>query len=279
MILPKQSFLKHLELATEDKVELVIERDSLKHRINVPIERLIVNKSNRPWVSYHIDKENSLGIFTLDKCIYNHQYIEAVESFLKDIARFNISNIIVDVRANFGGDSRVFEEFIRYFDVDEYKSYGMEIRYSRHVKEQRGYYEVSEINSYPHSIVKNSKINNSEVLFNGDLYILTSAATFSSATAFAVMIQDNNLGKVVGEPSGNKPSNYGDVLFFNTPKTNLRFIVSYKKFFRPDMTKHEDDYLNPDITVYTTIEDILENKDAQLEALIQVIRNKEMNNK
>lgn len=273
ILLTKELFLKHLGLATDDEVELVIDRDGIKSIINVAIEKLKVEKSKEDWVFYKIDKENSLGILTLNKCIYNQKYMETVGLFFQDVAQYSISNIVVDVRENLGGDSRVIDEFIRYINIDEYKSYGTEIRFSHYAKQQRGYNQLHGTNFYPHSIVTNNKLNNSKLAFNGELYILTSAATFSSGNMFPVIIKDNNLGKVIGEPTGNKPSSYGDILSLSTPINNLKFIVSHKRFYRPDITKHEEDSVYPDITVYTTIEDVMENKDSQMDALIQIINN------
>ena len=54
---------------------------------------------------------------------------------------------------------------------------------------------------------------------------------------FTMLIMDNGLGTVVGEESGNLPDSYGDILLFNTPCSQLRFSVSYKRWFRLDETK------------------------------------------
>ncbi|WP_081943582.1 S41 family peptidase [Caloranaerobacter azorensis] len=97
--------------------------------------------------------------------------------------------------------------------------------------------------------------------------------TFSSGNWFAVIIKDNNIGKVIGEPTGNQPSSYGDILSFETPNSGFMFSVSYKKFIRPNTENDPEDCLHPDIEVYTTIQDILNGRDPQIEKLIEIVKN------
>lgn len=51
--------------------------------------------------------------------------------------------------------------------------------------------------------------------FKRNVYILTSSLTFSSANDFAVIFRDNNIGKIIGEPTGNQSSSYGMCLGLN----------------------------------------------------------------
>jgi C-terminal processing protease CtpA/Prc len=85
--------------------------------------------------------------------------------------------------------------------------------------------------------------------YDDNVYVLTSPKTFSSATMFSVYLQDNDLGKVIGEPSGNRPSAYGDVLSFQLPNSKLIFNTTYKYFIRPDATKDGEDAQKPDYLV------------------------------
>jgi len=73
--------------------------------------------------------------------------------------------------------------------------------------------------------------------FSGDVYILTSVFTYSAAMDFAMLIQDNGLGTIVGEPSGNLPHSYGDVACFSLPNSGLYMQVSRKTWYRVDTSK------------------------------------------
>ena len=94
------------------------------------------------------------------------------------------------------------------------------------------------------------------------MYALTSQYTFSSAMDFATVIQDNGIGKVIGETPGNMPTAYGDKLSFQLPESKLLLGVSYKKFYRVDIDKSEEPLI-PDCTVST---------DEALEKLVEYIK-------
>ena len=81
--------------------------------------------------------------------------------------------------------------------------------------------------------------------FQGNVYILTDTKTYSAAMDFAMLIQDNNLGKIIGEPSSNKPESYGDILNFQLPNSKLVISISYKKWCRIDQSK-KDLLIEPD---------------------------------
>jgi C-terminal processing protease CtpA/Prc len=85
-------------------------------------------------------------------------------------------------------------------------------------------------------IVKNSKY--AKLTFDGEVFVLTSTKTFSSGMWFAIILQDNNLAKVIGEPSGGAPTGFGDTVKSTLPNSKLIFCTTYKMFFRPDGTKN-----------------------------------------
>jgi C-terminal processing protease CtpA/Prc len=111
------------------------------------------------------------------------------------------------------------------------------------------------------------------LLFSGHLYLLTSAETFSSGNWFASIVKDNHLGTIVGEPTGNQPSSYGDILSFQMPNTGFRFSVSFKNWIRPEPVNDPEDAVYPDIPVYTTIDDVLQGRDPQIERIKELIQN------
>lgn len=79
-----------------------------------------------------------------------------------------------------------------------------------------------------------------------ELVILTDTLTFSSATMLGVWVKDGNLGTIIGRPSMNAPSCFGDMLPFKLPVSQLSINISYKKFLRPD-TAADPTLLMPDI--------------------------------
>ena len=125
----------------------------------------------------------------------------------------------------------VADEFIHYLNVDKYDSWASEIRLGP-------LYIKSDADTYTN--------NKKGYGFDGNVYVMTSVFSFSSAMDFAMLIQDNGLGKIVGEPCGNLPAAYGEVASFKLPESGLYMQISSKKWHRVDQTK-EDQPIIPDI--------------------------------
>jgi C-terminal processing protease CtpA/Prc len=77
---------------------------------------------------------------------------------------------------------------------------------------------------------------------------IQSRNSFSSSTLLLTLARDNGIGTIVGEPSGGKPSHYGDVLYCTLPNTATMVTVSHKHFVRPDKAIDEES-LAPDVWV------------------------------
>lgn len=182
------------------------------------------------FVSYEIDKEKSLAILTLAQCNYNQMYIDCVRSMFVEIMQQDIQNVAVDLRGNSGGNSLVGNEFIKYLPVDRYFDGPYDWRW--------GFLDF-----HSNGQITNEQYKN--LVFDGNVYILTDRESFSAAKDFAMMIQDNLLGKIIGEPSANAVDGYGEIAAFYLPNTGLFVQISTKKWYRIDKT-NSDSYVMPD---------------------------------
>lgn len=209
-------------------------------------------KPQKSFVTYEIDEENNLAILYLDKCKNNDEYKRVLKEMFEKIKEKNIGNIAVDLRNNGGGSSSVATEFIKYINVDEYNELKSEWRLG-----------TFNIKTKQHTI-KNKKKNSP---FNGNIYVLTSIDTFSSAMLFTQYIKDNNIGTIIGETSSNNPNGYGEVVEFLLPNSNIYMQISTKKWYRINQNT-EEEFIEPDIKceskeaifkLYDTIKSISEN--------------------
>lgn len=300
------SFLKHLGLVEDNIVDFVVE-DKQGNTQSLSVELIPVTPLSAPppdplltdqplnneWYGWNFYQDHSLAYFYLDRCIYSSEYRNALINFFEEVNELGIEKIAVDLRRNPGGSSRVVNEFLIYLPVraggwfhylipSKVKNYTGDVRYSPEAAEQRGYsqisgyYKTDQIRrrlgvymniSLPHSL---------DHIFYGKVYILTSNYTFSSGNWFGVIFQDNGLGTLVGEPTGNIPTHFGDILHFETPYSNFYMIISHKMFYRPDYQKDSEDTLYPDIYIPTTVDDIREGRDPQLEGLFSLFSSEKM---
>lgn len=185
----------------------------------------------KEFVYYDIDEQKSLAVLTLTQCTYNQTYIDCVKEMFAEVKQKNIQNVAVDLRGNGGGNSLVGNEFVKYLPIDSYYDGPFDWRWN--------YITIHGNNGK----IKNERSKN--LTFEGNVYILTDSGSFSAAKDFAMLIQDNNFGKVVGEPPANSVNGYGDITNFHLRNTGLFVQISTKKWYRIDQTK-TDDYVMPD---------------------------------
>lgn len=190
------------------------------------------SSEDESFVRYEIDKDKSLAVLTLDSCNYNDEYISCVREMFTEVKNGGIENVCVDLRSNSGGNSLVANEFIKYLPVKSYKDIGMSWRL--------GFLNLS----FDGGESENPQYD--ELIFEGDVYVLTSYYTFSSAMDFTQYIIDNELGTVIGEPCGNSPNSCGEITVFKCPDSGIAFQVSTKRWRRIDREKTEL-LLSPDI--------------------------------
>lgn len=237
LILPYKEYLSFVGIDTSSDINVTFRTKDKEWEETLTFAEPVqdTDTSEEAFVSYDIDKENSLGILSLKACNNNDIYKTTLNKFFMEVKQNNIEHVAVDLRYNGGGNSSVINDFLRYLDIDKYSvAGGMDVRYG------------PILYLFDKQVQKNKKAP--DLLFRGKVYALTSTNSFSSANMFANTIQDNGIGQVIGEIPGNMPSSYGDILTFQTPNSKLIFHVSYKYFRRIDETK-SDLPLLPDFEV------------------------------
>lgn len=207
----------------EQETVIYTDKDFDDYETAASVLSVEVETVDSPDYSYSIDQENNLAVFTLNQCTYDSDFKKVMYDFFTEVIYENIGNIVVDLRENSGGNSQVADEFIMYLNQES-------------VKRPGGYWRLG-----PYTMnweAREEEISHyDENLFDGNVFVMTSASTFSSATMFAELIQDNSFGMVVGETCGNMPAGYGDVVVFQTPNSLLTFQISSKSFDRIDTDK------------------------------------------
>lgn len=176
-----------------------------------------------------------LKAFRMDKSM--DEAGEKIKSAIRD----GVCRFIIDVRDNSGGNSNAGAYLLHTMGM-QVPRFGAYIRNSdiaRLQKKRPPGEEWSVIEPDIHTAVPNQNIR---------LRVLVNENTFSAAKMLGVWVQDGNLGKIVGQISRNRPNSYGDPIVVKLPLSRLGFLVSHKKFLRPD-TNANPDCLVPDIDV------------------------------
>lgn len=191
----------------------------------------VKDNADRSFVSYSLDTSKSLAVLTLTSCNYNDEYRKCLREMFSEVKDKGIKNVVVDLRDNGGGNSYVADEFITYLDIDRYNIDTSKWRF--------GFLYL-----HLHKQIKENR-KNTPLTFKGNVYLLTSVSTFSSAMEFAEYIKDNHLGTIIGEAPGNSANGYGEIAIFQMPNSKLYFQVSTEHFVRASGTVEK--WITPDI--------------------------------
>lgn len=74
-------------------------------------------------------------------------------------------------------------------------------------------------------------------------------------------IKDNHLFPIIGTPTSQKSTCFGDVLPVELPFTGTKGYISHSFFERPDVRRNEEDYLCPDFHISISMDDRLKGMD------------------
>lgn len=95
-------------------IKVTFKKGAITKSSNFSLEKSAIQNNDESWVRFEIDEKQSVGIFTLDECIFNDEYRNTVNKFFTEVKNKNLKNIVVDVRNNSGGHSMVIDEFTKY---------------------------------------------------------------------------------------------------------------------------------------------------------------------
>ncbi|MXV38814.1 peptidase [Flavobacteriaceae bacterium Ap0902] len=229
------------------------------------------------------------------------KYAKFLDSVFTQIEKKNLKNLIVDVRQNGGGDDpndlitysyltqRKFQEnkqaWISFKKIPLLKYYNIGIpkfirplvvgKYNRELQEifpleKNGKYYQDE-NRDDHKI----RLPNGKA-FKGKIYLLISPAVASAGSLFASMVAGNKNTTVIGEETmgGYYGHNGHTPLEYKLPKSKIVTKFSIVNL-EQDVSEKANQYYNrgiiPDIEINQTYDDFLNNKDTQLNYILNLI--------
>ena len=215
------------------------------------------------------------------------RFDDFIEVMMAEIEDKSIQTLVVDVRNNGGGNSGLCDLLLSYLtDYGKMKNMGCKVRMSelllKHQPNLSGvelndgtkpdfgdvfdYWEIKRDN--PEEVASAHRINHDPgKIFKGNVIFISGRGTFSSAGLLLTLARDNNIGTIIGETSGHRPSHYGDVLRFNLTNTDTKATVSCRHFTRPNENLNNEIELVPDVVL--NLSDYTMEKDPAWEWIIK----------
>lgn len=169
------------------------------------------------------------------------EFEKDMDAYFEELDTKDIENLFIDISENGGGNTDLARYLFEYIYSKPYNLFEeVKIKYSNYTSQQKF--------NFFSNIYNNMRKNEDDIIvfkpdekipeenpfrFKGNVYIITSNYTFSTAADFAAMVKDYKAGKIIGKETGGLASTYGDVIEDKLPNSGLNFGVSYKYFLRP----------------------------------------------
>lgn len=254
-------------IADPEKYELcfVMPGDSLEHISSLPAQS---RKEIRQYrVAYHlIEQDQPLVIpsfapdstYAVLKIRFFHfyrgldQFIETIDTFFQNVRAQNITNLIVDLRGNDGGDPHSSAYLLGYLLGKPYRYFA---------EHSAPYYdELKDLQEPPAQP------------YAGRLFVLVDGGCFSTTGHFCSLLKYHGVGIFIGEETGGSSACNGGYQDACLPHTGLCFLLSRTTFITAVEGLTTGRGILPDYEIHATMDDIIEGRDRVREKAEALIR-------
>jgi C-terminal processing protease CtpA/Prc len=238
-------------LYNQNKYSVQVKGISYKERYENPQQSS--SASNEPYIFSTLPDKN-IGIIEFNQFTDLDRFKVFLDSTFQILKQENIGNLIIDIRKNGGGNSVLGDELLQYLSNEPFSQYGKTIvKYSDILKQFHKTYNNWEI-SNPNGIeIYDSEelieLRENSLRYKGNVFLLISHYTFSSATDFSWAFKYFKVGTVIGEETGGLAVCFGDIISPELPNSGLSYSISWKKFYNYGATDDNTHGTLPDYNV------------------------------
>lgn len=285
-MLARADVLDGLGLLDGDALAVVIDRSGQRLSLSLPLDEAPPAMPTPEPPSYAIDEARGVAVLRLDACVYDEAYEATLDALFDEARERDVQHVIVDLRRNEGGDATVAAALLARlgrpwtaFAVEQRASAGALAAFPElDAPEARAALEAFGVDTSAASwaippeaiaLLLASRVPPPEdAPFTGSVHALVGPRTFSSASLLAMLVRDNGLGVLLGEPSGNAASFWGQDHALELPDTGLRLHVATARNVRAAAEGRDDASLVPDVPLALTRADAIAPEDRVLEQAI-----------
>jgi len=218
----------------------------------------------------------NIGLINFNHFRHPEKFKVFLDSTFRSIRDKNVTDLIIDIRRNGGGNSMLGNELMQYISPTGFRmADSVQIKISNEVMErnQLAWLDTAQYKPgmvYHYRDTSNIKLRQNPLRFSGNTYLLAGGHTYSSATLFASAFRRFHAGKIIGTETGGLTVCYGDVYKFLLPNTKYNMRVSYKKFFNAGGIDNRRGII-PDYVVSNSFNDDRRGIDRAMQFAIQLI--------
>ena len=233
-------------------------RTTTIHGIHFSRVRTCLTDTAQPL--FHFERRGDVGILTLRHLRHPDRFRSFLQSVADSLAHRPVEGLVLDLRGNPGGRSRVAtlmisaltDEPVRLVARKDWKvSRPVQNRlrqtggdYDRYLTARPGRrlsidYPPAPLPTVPLAV-------------DVPVAALIGPGTFSSAASLAAALQAHDLATLVGQETGGQASRFGEGHPFRLPHTGLRALVSSARLIGPDGDARRRGGVSPDLPVPTS---------------------------
>lgn len=259
-------------------------------RLNVkePTRRVIRQRELVANRNIQIDPSLSSAYMTINTFSRGNKLKSFFKKAFREIHRLNLQHLVIDVRANGGGDAGISTTLTQFLINKKFKiadslyAVKRSSKYRGYIKWQRVYWLMTRFvtkkrsdGNYHFGYFERHYFKpRKKYHFDGNIYLLTGGNSFSATTLVLKALQGQSNVKIIGEETGGGA--YGNTAWMIPdvvlPKTGVRFRLPKFRLVMDKELVSQGRGVFPDIEVRATPEFILRGIDPKIEVVKEIIK-------
>lgn len=167
------------------------------------------------------------------------------EDAFKQLGAQAVNTLIIDFRNNYGGDSRIGDAIATYIHPSSFDDWQATIKVSDQFRSHFSEDIAADpalakaLSAPDGQLVEEPDLPtpplkpSTDLLFGGEVYLLTSGFTYSSASMFSGIFKCADMGTIVGQATGQATNFFGELTQMTMPNSGMNFLISMKEFKAP----------------------------------------------
>ncbi len=234
-----------------------------------------------PGYDFRYLEEGQIGLLTMTRMGGLDAFKIWLEKIFGELQQRQTPYLVIDMRKNGGGSSALGDALFDYLNDQPYGDGRMYVKISEpiqqwYINSRQGHPLYNFVVDSPRdSLVMwpdTAKIQpgSNKLRYNGKSFLLIGPKTFSSGHMFAGLFKCQDIGTVIGQPTGQATRTVGDAFFFRLPKSRIGVNASYK-VFESDCEANYLKGFQPDIYVSYDAEELQAGDDKELAVVRRLI--------